>query len=89
MFAGSRLVVDEDDLKWVAKEKNKLLLIKQFHDNFHCKTPRRTELGYSSERQNDALMHREGLTLSSLSLLLSSSSTTSRELLSQFSTCSE
>ena len=44
-------------------------------------------LSHSSKVQNHALMHRGGLTLSSLNLPLSSPSTTSRELLSQFSTC--
>ena len=32
--------MDEDDLKWVANEKNILLLLKQFHENFRSKTPK-------------------------------------------------
>ena len=57
-------------------------LLKQFHENYSFKTPSCRTLGDSSDMQNDDLMHREGLTLSSPNLALSSSSTT------QFSTCS-
>ena len=56
----SRLVVDEDDLKWVANEKNVLLLLKQSHKKIYSKTLRYRKLGNSSEMRNDALMHREG-----------------------------
>ena len=49
----SRLVVDEDDLKWVAIEKNILLLLEQFHENFRCKPLRCRQLNNSSERQNN------------------------------------
>ena len=35
----SRIVVDEDDLKSVANEKNRLLLLKEFNGNFCSKTP--------------------------------------------------
>ena len=35
----SRLVVNEDDLKWVENEKNVLLLLKQFHENVCSKNP--------------------------------------------------
>ena len=38
-----------------------LLLLKQFHENFHSKTPCSRKLSRSSEMQNDALMHRDGL----------------------------
>ena len=83
-------------LKWVANEKNILLSneknillsLKMFRENFRSKTSMCRKLSHSSEMKNDALMHREGLTLSRVNLPLSSSSTTSRELLSQFSTCS-
>ena len=36
----SRLVVNEDDLKWVANEKNLSLSLKQFHEKFRSKSPR-------------------------------------------------
>ena len=57
----SRLVVEEDDLKWVANENNISLLLKQFQGNFSSKTTRCRKISHSSEMQNDALMHREGL----------------------------
>ena len=51
----SRLVVNEDDLKWVANMKKKMkLLAKQFCGNIDLKTPRCRKLGDSSEMQNDA-----------------------------------
>ena len=53
--------MDEDDLKGVAKEKKILLLLKQFYGNNRSKPPRCRKLGHSSELQNDALVHREGL----------------------------
>ena len=81
----SRLVVDEDDLKWMANEKKILLLSKQFHENVLSKTP---SFYGNNAFFRDASMHREGLTLSNLNLPWSSSSTTSRELPSQFWTCS-
>ena len=40
--------------------KKILLFLKQFHENFCSKLPRFQETK-SSEMQNDALMHREGL----------------------------
>ena len=42
------LAVDEDDLKWVANEKNMLSLSKLFHENFRSKTPRCTKLSHCS-----------------------------------------
>ena len=36
--------MDENNLKWVAKEKNILLLLKQFHENFRSKTTRFQEI---------------------------------------------
>ena len=57
----SRLVVNEDDLKWLENEKNISLLSKQFRENIRFKTPGCGKLGHSSEMQSDALMHREGL----------------------------
>ena len=53
--------MDEDDLKWVANERNISLSLKQFHENVRSKTSRCRELRYSSEMQNYALMHRQGL----------------------------
>ena len=42
----SRLVVDEDDLKWVKIKENCHVLVTQFHGNFYSKTPssRKTSL---------------------------------------------
>ena len=57
----SRLVVDEDDLKWVANENKKWLLLKQFQENVRSETPMCMKLSHSSDMQNDAFMHREGL----------------------------
>ena len=37
--SNSRIVVDEDDLKWGANDKKVLLLLKQCHDNYRSKTP--------------------------------------------------
>ena len=34
-----RLVVDEDDLKWVEIKENYYVLVKQFHGHFHSKNP--------------------------------------------------
>ena len=68
--------------------QKKMLLLKQFHENCCFKTTSCRKLSHSSEMQNDALKHCVGLTLSGPNLPLSSPSTTSRELLSQFSTCS-
>ena len=56
----SRLVVDEDDLKWVANDKKVLLLLKQFQENVRSETPRCRKLSHFLELKNDALMHREG-----------------------------
>ena len=35
----SRLVVDEDDLKWVTNLRKLLCIVNQFHGHFHSKTP--------------------------------------------------
>ena len=48
--------------KWVANEKI-VLILKQFHENFRVKTPRCRTSNHSSQMQNDALMPRDGLTL--------------------------
>ena len=40
----SRLVVDEDDLKWVTDEQNIQLFLKQFQENFRSKTNRFQEI---------------------------------------------
>ena len=40
--------------QWELKEKNILLLFKQFHDNFRSKPLGFRKLGHSSEMQNDA-----------------------------------
>ena len=47
-------------LKVGDKWKKILWLLKQFHGNVRSKTPRCSKL-VSSEKQNDALMHRAGL----------------------------
>ena len=57
----SRLVVDEDDPKWVANEKYISSLLKQFHENFRSESPRCRKLRHSSEMRKDALVHREDL----------------------------
>ena len=57
----SRLVVDEDDLKWVTNEKKILLFLKQLQENCGFKTTSCRKLSNFSEMQNDTLMHREGL----------------------------
>ena len=48
----SRLIVDEDDLTWVAHDKSDIIVIKT--------APRFRKLSHYSDMQNDALMHREG-----------------------------
>ena len=53
--------MDEGGLKWVENEKNKVLLLKHFLEKNRSKTTRYRKLSHSSEMQNDALMHREGL----------------------------
>ena len=53
--------VEEDGLMWLANGKKLSLLLKQFRENVRFKTPRCRKLGHSSEMQNAALMHREGL----------------------------
>ena len=40
----SRLVVDEDELKWVTNEKNILLFLKKYHINLRSKTTRFQEI---------------------------------------------
>ena len=112
----SRLVADEDDLKWV---KNCRVLVNKFLGNIHSKPPSCGKFksvfrdvkwcfnaswglkGLRAKLDIDLMLdwpfnpYSAGicfcktLTLSDLNLPLSSSSTTSRELLSQFSTCSE
>ena len=59
----SRLVVDEDDLKWVTNRANitLLLFVRLFHENFSSKTTGFPNLSHSSEMQDDPLMHREGV----------------------------
>ena len=54
------ILVDKDDLKWVANEK-KSLLLKQFHENVRSKTLRFWKLRHSPEMDINALMHRGGL----------------------------
>ena len=63
-----RIYVAILDLQWMKMtwsgwqmKKNILLLLKQSHESFHCKTPSFRKLSRYSEVQNDALMHREGL----------------------------
>ena len=56
-----RLVVDVDDLKWVANEKNILLIKKKLHLNVHTKTHMCRKLNHPTEMRNDALMHREDI----------------------------
>ena len=51
------LVVDEDDLKWVANVKKILLFLKQLHENCGFKTTSCRKLSNFSEMQNDALKH--------------------------------
>ena len=53
--------MEENDPKWKTNEKLILLLLKQFHEHLHSKTPSFRKLSCSSEMQNAALMHREGL----------------------------
>ena len=38
-----------------------LLILEQIHENVCSKTPRCRKLSYSTEIQNNALMHRDGL----------------------------
>ena len=70
------------------KWRKKNVFIKQFHKILILKPISFRILSYYSDMQNGALMLREGLTLSGSNLPLSSPSTTSRELLSHFSTYS-
>ena len=42
-------------------KKTLVLLLKQFDEGFRSRTPKRRELSHTSEMQNDALMHHEGL----------------------------
>ena len=41
-------------------QKKVLVLLKQFHENLCCKTPKCRELSHSSEMHIDTWMHREG-----------------------------
>ena len=56
----SRLVVDENDLKWVTNEKIYCYFQKNSIKIFVLKPPGFRKLIHSSEMLNDALMHREG-----------------------------
>ena len=56
----SRLVVDEDDLKWVTNEKS-IAIVKTVLIKCPSETPMCRKLSHSSQMQNDALIHREGL----------------------------
>ena len=60
MNINSRLVVDEDELKWGTNGKEGVI-IRTIHENVRSKTPRCRTLIHSSDISNDALMHREGL----------------------------
>ena len=53
--------MDEDDLKWVANEKNMLLLLDSSMISFVLKPLGFRKLSHSKEMRNDALKHREGL----------------------------
>ena len=55
----SRLVVDEDDLKWVGNEKKYIFINKTFHGNVCSKTP-----VLENEAILQRFMHREGLNIS-------------------------
>ena len=56
-----RIVVDEDDLKWVANCKKILLLLNSSTCIFVLIRLDFRKVIHSSEMQNNALMHREGL----------------------------
>ena len=56
-----RIVVDEDDLKWVTTEKKILLLLLNSITIFVLESLGFRKLSHASEMQNDDLMHREGL----------------------------
>ena len=77
-----RLVVDENDLMGVKNKENYHVLVNQFHGNCHYKTP--------SCRKIRSVFRDVKWCFNPFKpdFTLSSSSTTSRELLSQFSTCS-
>ena len=49
-YRNSRLVVDEEDLKWVANRGNILLLLKQLLENAGSKTPQLKWLSYVEVR---------------------------------------
>ena len=51
----------ENDLKWLGDEKNILLFLKQFQEKIVLKPLGLWKFSHSSEMQNVALMHREGL----------------------------
>ena len=61
LLRNSRLVVDEDDLKWVTNKGEILLLLKLFHNKNSYKPLGFQKLSISSEIQNYALRHRDGL----------------------------
>ena len=50
----SRLAAEKDDLKWVANEKNTLLLLKHLHKKFRSKSSGCWRFNYSSGMQHDA-----------------------------------
>ena len=54
-------LVDEDDLKWMANEKNILLLLNSSMETLALQPLDFRKLNHSSEMQHDSLMHREGL----------------------------
>ena len=47
--------------KMGCKRRKILVLLKQFHENYHCKPPGSRKLGHLQRYANNALMHREGL----------------------------
>ena len=69
------------------------IIVAKYKNCTDCLGSSENERRHDKLEKNDSswrrTAHAEILTLSSLNLSLSSSSTTSRELLSQFSTCSE
>ena len=54
----------------MVNKKYILLLLKQFHKNSRSKTLGFRKVNHSLEMQNDALVHREGLTFTARGLTL-------------------
>ena len=54
-------MVGEDDWKWEKMKEKIIILLKHLHENVRPKPSRCRILSHSSEMQNDALMHRQGL----------------------------